>query len=145
MPERPGDPYRNNHFRVTIDNIASIDFAEITLPEGTAEIVEYREGGDKGPARKLVGTIRYSNLILRRGVTASNDLFAWWSNISNGISDRRNIAIALLDNELNEVKRWRITNAWPCRFAVSPLIAGGEAAVLIETLECAVERWDAAS
>jgi phage tail-like protein len=145
MAERPGDPYRNNLFRVMIDGIAAIDFAEVILPEGTAEIVEYREGGDKGPTRKLVGIRKFSNLTLKRGVTSSNDLANWWKNIANGISDRRNILVALLDNELNEVKSWKITNAWPCRFAVSPLIAGGEACVLIETLECAVEGWEVAS
>ena len=144
MPERPGDPYRNNHFSVTIDQIAHIDFAEVILPEGMAEVVPYREGGDKGPARKLVGSIQYSNLILRRGITTSTDLFAWWKNISTGVSDRRNIVVALLDNELNEVKRWNIVNAWPCRFAVSPLVAGGEAEIAIETLELAVEGMDMA-
>jgi phage tail-like protein len=144
MAERPGDPYRNNHFRVLIDGVADIDFAEVILPEASAEIVDYREGGDKGPTRKLLGAVRYSNLVLRRGVTQSIDLFAWWRNIANGVSDRRNIAVVLLDNELNEVKRWVISHAWPCRFAVSPLIAPGEATVLIETLECAVERLDQA-
>jgi phage tail-like protein len=144
MPERPGDPYRNNHFSVTIDQIASIDFAEVILPEGIAEIVPYREGGDKGPARKLVGSIQYSNLVLRRGIATSTELFAWWKNISSGVSDRRNISVVLLDNELNEVKRWNIVNAWPCRFTVSPLVAGGDAEVAIEALELAVEGMDMA-
>jgi phage tail-like protein len=144
MTERPGDPYRNNHFRVMIDGVEAIDFAEVILPEATAEIVEYREGGDKGATRKLVGAVRTSNLVLRRGITPSNELFDWWKNIREGIADRRNIAVVLLDDELNEVKRWSLTNAWPCRFAVSPLLAVGEARVAVETLECAVEGMDIA-
>ncbi len=144
MSERPGDPYRNNHFRVIIDGVEAIDFVEVILPEATAEIVEYREGGDKGATRKLVGAVRYSNLVLRRGVTQSNALFDWWKNIGEGVSDRRNIAVVLLDNELTEVKRWNLANAWPCRYAASTLIAVGEARVVVETLECAVERLDVA-
>jgi len=144
MPERPGDPYRNNHFRVLIDQVEASDFAEVILPEGIVEVVEYREGGDKGAARKLIGAVRFSNLTLRRGITPSNELFDWWRNIRDGISDRRNISVVLLDAELNEVKRWNFTNAWPCRYAASPLHAIGDAAVAVETLECVVERLDVA-
>jgi phage tail-like protein len=135
------EPYANNHFRVEIDGIQATDFAEIVLPEARADIIEYREGGDR-TARKFPGAIHFSNLVLRRGVVQANELFQWWNNVANGIADRRNVAVVLLDGQLQPVKRWAISGALPARFAISPLVALGEASTVIETLECAIERFE---
>ena len=58
----------------------------------------------------------------------------------NGTPDRRNGVIVLLDTDLTEVRRWSFTDAWPCRYDVSPLAGRGEETV-IETLELAVESF----
>jgi phage tail-like protein len=141
MPTRPGDPFANNHFQVEIDGIANLDFAEVVLPEARVDVIEYREGADR-TSHKVIGTLHYSNLVLRRGVSASNDLFLWWRNVANGIADRRNIGVTLLDAEFQPVKRWAIGGVWPASYAVAPLVAVGEAVALIETLECAAETFD---
>jgi phage tail-like protein len=141
MPS-PAEPHSNHRFRVEIDGIASLDFAEVALPEACAEVVEYREGGDRR-TRKIPGAVKFSNLTLRRGVTQSSALFDWWASTADGAPDRRNVSIVLLDEQLQPVKQWKISGAWPARYLLAPLIANGEAAALIETLECAVEDFRA--
>jgi phage tail-like protein len=143
MTRRNGDPFGNNHFRVEIDGAPALDFSEVTLPEAYVDIVEYREGAAPTP-HKLPGAMHLTNLVLRRGVSDSRDLFLWWSNIASGQPDRRNLAVILLDEQRQDVKRWVIHNAFPVRYSVAPLIGGSHGESLVETLECAVEGFDTA-
>jgi phage tail-like protein len=139
----PVNPYLNNRFQVEIDGLATHDFAEVVLPEARTDVVEYREGGDR-IARKVAGAVHVSNLVLRRGITQSNDLFAWWKTVADGQADRRNMSIILLDQQGQEVKRWNIFAAWPARYSVAPLVALEGDIALMETLECAVEGFEVA-
>jgi phage tail-like protein len=133
----------NCRFQVQISGIAVSDFDEVILPDGRAEIAEYREGNEKTP-QKAAGAVSYGNLILRRGVTASdNELYQWWQNVAGGTTDRRTVSVSLLDGQLNPVKTWQITNAWPARYAIGSLIAIDGNVTLMETLECAVEGFSA--
>ena len=136
------EPHTNHRFRVEIDGVSGVDFAEVVLPEARAEIIEYREGGDRR-AHKIPGATHLGVLTLKRGVTQSQDLFAWWSNVASGAPDRRNVSVVLFDGQGQPVKQWRISGAWAARYVVAPLVANGEAAALIETLECAVEDFQA--
>jgi phage tail-like protein len=141
MPGSRHDPYRNFNFTVEIDGIGAAGFSEVIFPSSTIGIVEYREGGDKASAtRKLPGRVHYGNVVLRRGVSQSADLWNWWNTLRNGTVDRRDGVIVLLDSDLQAVRRWVFGGAWPCRYDVSPLAGRGEETV-IETLELAVESF----
>jgi phage tail-like protein len=141
MPGSRHDPFRNFNFIVEIEGIASSSFSEVEFPSSTIGVVEYREGGDKvSSSRKLPGRVHYSNLVLKRGVTQSTDIWDWWNTLRNGTPDRRNGVIVLLDAQLQEVRRWSFTGAWPCRYDVSALAGTGEETV-IETLELGVDSF----
>ena len=62
--------------------------------------------------RKLVGLRKYANIMLKRGYTQNTELWDWYTNIVNGIPDRRNGTIILMDEARNDVMRWNIENAW---------------------------------
>ena len=136
--------YANFRFRVEIDGIAQASFSEVALPETMIEIIDYREGADI-TTRKLPGMRKFSNLTLRRGVTASNELFDWYKSVAEGNTQRRMVVVLLLDEQQNPVKRWIMRNVWPARYAVSPLVAPDGCVVVTETLECAVEHFEAES
>jgi phage tail-like protein len=140
MPEPVN--HLNNRFKVEIDGIGLEDFAEVILPEAYAEVVEYREGTEIG-TRKLPGAVRYGNLVLRRGVTQSQDLFLWWKSVADGAIVRRSVIVILLDERREPVKRWSIRRAWPARYTVSPLVACDGDVTLMESLECATEGFEA--
>jgi phage tail-like protein len=139
------DPYRNFNFLVEIEGLQSSSFSEVVLPSSTVDVVEYREGADvRSSARKLPGRVRYSNLVLRRGVTQSDDLWNWFQAVRDGATSRRSGAVVLLETDRTAVRRWVFQDAWPCRYDVSPLAGqGGE--TVIETLELAVEVFSVAS
>jgi phage tail-like protein len=135
------DPYRNFNFTVEIDGIGLSGFSEVIFPSSTIGVVEYREGSDNiSSSRKLPGRVHYGNVVLRRGVSQSSELWDWWNSVRRGTPDRRNGVILLLDTDLTAVRRWSFSGAWPCRYDVSPLAGRGEETV-IETLELAVESF----
>ena len=134
--------HANHRFTVAIDGVAQAAFSEVGISEASVEVIDYREGNEN-VMRKLPGLRKYSNLTLKRGVTASNDLFDWYKTVAEGNTTRRSVAVTLLDEHQNPVKVWVMRNAWPARYAVSPLIAVDGRVVVTETLECAVESLDA--
>ena len=142
MPVRRDNPYANFNFVVEIDGVESGSFSEVELPEGEIEVIEYREGADRvSSARKLPGRVKYANVVLKRGIAGRTELFEWWKSVRDGVVDRRNVAIVLLDEARSPVQRWRLRDAWPTKLSYSRLDGLGNE-VAIETLELAHEGFD---
>jgi phage tail-like protein len=141
VPTKRDNPYLNFNFLVQLGDEAAAGFSEVELPEGRIEAVEYREGDDPGPARKLPGRVSYGHVVLRRGLAGGTDLFDWWRAVRDGQPDRRDVSIVLLDEARNQVATWRVRNAWPTRLAYSRLDGRGND-VVIETLELAHEGFE---
>jgi phage tail-like protein len=137
------DPYKNFNFRVEIDGIAEAGFSDCTGLESEVSVIEYRQGGDPF-TRKLVGRPRFGNITLKRGVTKSSELQDWHKKILEGLNDRRNVVIILLDDERSEVVRWIAFNAFPRKWEGPQLHANGNE-VAIESLELCCDRIERAS
>lgn len=140
MPSGPRrDPYPNSNFLVEIDGIAVAGFSEVIAPEASVTVIEYREGNEPLTVRKLPGLVGHSNMILKRGVAESTELYEWWRSVESGNIQRRNMSVILLNQRREEVVRWNIREAWPARYqAFSDLNAKGND-VAIETVEIAHE------
>lgn len=107
------DPFRTFNFRVEIDGMTVASFSECSGLTSEGDAVDYREGTDIPlTVRKLTGLRKYTNIVLKRGYSTNDELWSWFRNIANGIADRRNGAIILLDEERNDVMRWSFENAW---------------------------------
>jgi phage tail-like protein len=143
MPNARVDPYKNFNFLVEIDGISIAGFSDCTGLESEVEVIEYREGGDRA-IRKLAGLPRLGDLTLKRGVTRSTELQDWHRKILDGVTDRRSVAVILLDDEHNEVLRWVVLNAFPRKWEGPHLHANGNE-VAIETLELCCEGIERAS
>jgi phage tail-like protein len=138
VPVQRDNPYPNFNFVVDIggDELA---FAEVEIPAGEIDVIEYREGADRTNAsRKLPGRVRYGNVILRRGVDGRLALWEWFKAVRDGQLLRRDVTITLLDEQRQPVQRWLLRDAWPTKYDPSDLNAKGNE-VLIELLELAVE------
>jgi phage tail-like protein len=135
MPVARPDPYPNFNFTVDFGGGAVAGFSEVELPEGSIEVVAYREGSDKtSGARLLPGRVDYGPLVLRRGFAGNTDLYDWWRSLTQGNLDRRDVRVTLLDETRQPAARWRIRRAWPSKYSSSDLNALGNE-VVIETLE----------
>ena len=131
------DPYRNFRFLLEIDGIEGARFSEVTIPDTSSDVVEYREGNEPTTVRKLPGLTKYGNITLKWGITDSMELYEKWRKpVEDGkMGDaRKNVAIILMDEEGNPAARWEFENAWPSKYDAPDLNAKGTD-VAIETLE----------
>lgn len=130
------DPLRNFRFRVEIDNIQLAGFSEVSIGATTTEAIDYREGTDAARVRKLPGLTSFGNVVLRRGVATTLELYNWHKAIVDGAlgSNRRRLAIIVLEDDGTEAARFLVSEAWPTKYAVGELNAKGNE-VFIELLE----------
>ena len=129
------DPFRSFNFRVEIDGLTVGNFSEVSGLSSDGDMVEYREGTDLPlTVRKLTGLRKYNNITLKRGYTENMEIWNWYQNIINGVSDRRNGSIILMNEERNDVMRWNFENGWINKIEGPGLNATGNE-VAIETAE----------
>jgi phage tail-like protein len=135
------DPYKNFNFLVEIDGIAQAGFSECTGLRLEVDVIEYREGGEMSSVRKLPGRSKVGDITLKRGITISKELQDWIQSVRNGVADRRNGAIVLLDDARKPVVRWRFFDAFPRKWEGPNLDAKGSD-VAIETLTLCCENLE---
>ena len=138
-PSPRDDPYTGFNFLVEIDGITVAAFKQVSGLGSETEVIEYRAGSDKAnTVRKLPGLTRYANIVLKRGVTKDAQLWNWRKTVEQGIADRRNGSIVLLDEARSEILRWHFSNGWVAKFSGPDLNAQANE-VAIETIEIAHE------
>jgi phage tail-like protein len=134
------DPYRGYNFRIEINNTAVASFRECSGLTLSTDAVDYREGTDVPlNVRKLTGLRKYTNITLKRGYTQNEDLWNWYKNIVNGVTDRRNGAVVLQDEQHKDVLRWNFVNAWISKWE-GPTMNATSNDVAIETIEITPEQ-----
>ena len=139
------DPYRSFNFRVEIDGLTVGAFSECSGLSSDGDAIDYREGTDKPlTVRKLPGLRKYANISLKRGYTPNTELWAWYRNIVNGVTDRRNGSIILMDEERRDVLRWNFENGWINKIEAPSFKASGNE-VAIESVEIVHEGLTLAS
>ncbi|MEM1188801.1 MAG: phage tail protein [Pseudomonadota bacterium] len=138
------DPYGAFNFRVEIGGVSedgttpSGSFSEVSGLEVEIGVIEYRNGSEDITPRKLPGLVKYSNLQLKRGVTGDVTFWRWIADAIRGRVQRSSMAIVLMDEERNDVMRWRFSRAWPVKYT-GPEFNAANNEVAIETLEIAHE------
>ena len=136
------DPYRGFNFRVEIANTsqAVAAFREVSGLTANVDPVEYRVGNSRDlHVVKLFGLRKYSNIIFKWGITTNNELWTWYKQIVNGIADRRNGAVVLLDEVGADVLRWNFYEAWPCKLDWPAMNATANE-VAVQSLELCAEK-----
>jgi phage tail-like protein len=108
----------------------------ITMEMRTEEITE---GGENSFKHRVPTSVKYSNLVLKRGIaTKDSPLVEWCANTLGGnLSEQietRNIVVSLLDENGDPLKAWSFANAWPVKWSASDLNSMKNE-VVIETLE----------
>ncbi|MFC5741354.1 phage tail protein [Dyella tabacisoli] len=129
------DPYRAFNFLLQIDGIPLGGFSEASGLTAEGDAVDYREGSDKqSNVRKLVGLRKYANITLKRGYTQDTSLWDWYIKIRNGVPDRRNVTIVLMNEARTPVLRWHAENVWINKIEGPSFKASGNE-VAIESVE----------
>jgi phage tail-like protein len=140
------DPYAAFNFELIVTGISNDptavkgSFMEVSGLGVEITPIEYRVGSEDITVRKLPGLKKYTNLVLKWGVTGDVTLWKWILDGLNGVvaNPRPTAAVILLDENRSEVMRWNFRRVWPCKYT-GPGLNAKNNEIAIETLEIAHE------
>ena len=136
MSEFFRDAFPSCRFYVTIGSMPQAVFTEVQGLSVEIKTDDYEEGGANGFVHRLPGRVNVSNLILKRGLTKSNEFFKWLMDVSRGNIRKENITLELYDYLGNPVGSWNFFNAYPVKWS-GPSFTAGSNSIAIESLELA--------
>lgn len=132
--ERDMDKLGENHFVLEITGLAIGAFREIGGLQMEREILEHIEGGSD-IIHKLVGRVKYPNLVLKRGVTDQDELMKWFWQTQD-TPERKDVTVKLVDPSTAVMRTWAFAQAYPVKWSGPTLNAGSDSAAT-EQLELA--------
>ena len=138
-------PFTAFNFAVEINvpdvspKICSAAFSECDGLEMTQEVKTIREGGNNGKQIRLSGPVAYGTLTLKRGMTASFDLWNWFAAALNNPNLRADAEVVLLAADgKTERARFMLARCLPMKLKAPPL-NGTTGTVAIEEFQLVYE------
>jgi phage tail-like protein len=122
----------------SIQHVAVGGFSECSGLESSQKIEEYNEGGRNGAVLKFPGRVSWNNIVLKRGVTLSPDLWDWYYSFVEGRGRRRDGVIALQNDLHLPVQIWNFKRGLPAKWT-GPSMNATQNSVAIESIEIAHE------
>jgi phage tail-like protein len=123
---------------------ATAGFSEISGLEATMDVENYDAGGVNGGALRFLGRIKWSNLVLKRGVIAlrpitdTSDFWTWLQLFLDGQGIRKDGVITLMDESGAPALAWSWRRGLPIKWT-GPTMQAQQSQVAIEQLEIAHE------
>jgi phage tail-like protein len=135
MSKRP-EAHPAFRFAVQIDGITEAVFSECALPSLEVEVEEEKEGGFNRGTHLLPGRVKKGSLTLKRGLTTSSALLAWYVDVMQGKvqENLRQVSVILYDSLGEQVMRWDFSGAYPNKWS-GPKLNSASNEIAIETLE----------
>lgn len=138
-------PFTGFNFAVEINvpgvapKLCSAAFSECDGLEITMDVKTIREGGNNGRQVRLTGALNYGQLTLKRGMTASFDLWEWFKRVLTSPALRADAEVVLLAPDgKTERARFVLARCLPVKLKAPPMNAK-DAMVAIEELQIAYE------
>ncbi|MDD5033804.1 MAG: phage tail protein [Methylococcaceae bacterium] len=130
------------YFQVNIHGMSTehdSGFLEVDGLTVEREVVPIQEGGENRFMHRLPGSLKYQNLILKRGlVVKSSQLAQWCLDVFEPSFEKpltpRDIDVSLLDEQGSPLVTWNFKRAWPIKWKIDSLGAMDNK-IAIETLE----------
>jgi phage tail-like protein len=96
---------------------------------------DYRNGNEMfNTARHVPNSFKNDDVVLKRGLVGSDDLFVWLKGVREGTADSRIVTITVLDEARNPVIVFKLQNAQPKKWTGPTLAAKGGGEVAMEEL-----------
>jgi phage tail-like protein len=143
MPEQ--DPLVSAWFGVEFQGKIQGAFRECTGMGSENEVVESKASGPKGEyiLKKVPGRMKFNNITLKRGITATMDMWKWRKMVEKGEVDeaRTNGSVVMFNPKGEEIARWNLINAWPSKLS-GPTANATNNEIGIEELEITHEGYE---
>jgi phage tail-like protein len=146
------DPYKLYRFLVYFGTgttpVAAV--SKVGSLKRSSDVIEYKQGGD-AIILKGLGRTKYEPITLERGVTQDKDFEAWANaaqvldhgSPSTSLAElRREISIALLNEQAQPVLRYLVHRCWVSEYQALPDLDAGSNTVAIEHIKLENEGWE---
>lgn len=128
------DPSAAYLFRIELDGLLVAGFTEVSGLEAETNVEEYWEGGLNGYVHHFPSATRYPRLVLKRGITSSNELWEWYESVMTGSLKRKDGSVILNDYDGVEIWRWNFFEAYPVKW-IGPELSSSSGQIAFEALE----------
>ena len=119
--------------------VCNAAFSECDGLEMTMEVKTIREGGNNGRQIRLTGPLSYGQLTLKRGMTATFDLWDWFSAMLTNAALRADAEVVVFAADgTTERARFMLTRCVPLKLK-APALNAKDGIVAIEELQLAYE------
>ena len=119
--------------------ICDAAFAECDGLEMTMDVKTIREGGNNGKEIRLTGPLKYGQVTMKRGMTATFDLWNWFELMLTKPDLRADAEVVLFASDgSTEQARFVLSRCVPVKLK-SPALSAKDGAVAIEELQLAYE------
>lgn len=136
------DPLTGYHFYLELDGLVEAQFRECSGLDSESNIIEFKEAGKGGVTviKKVPGELKWSNIVLKRGVTGDMKLWEWRKQVEDGDVDkaRKNGSIVLYDQRNSEIARYNFEAGWPSKIT-GPQLNANNNDIAIEEVTIAHE------
>jgi len=113
------NPLVGFHFAIDIQGVIKGFFTECSGLGSEHEVIEHKVVTEKGQevVMKIPGRLKWENIVLKRGITSSMDIWDWRKQVEDGKVDgaRRDGSIIMFDQTLKEIARWNFERGWPLK------------------------------
>jgi phage tail-like protein len=114
------DPLVGFHFALDFGGKIVGFFTECSGIGSENEVIEHKVTNDSGHeiVMKIPGRLKWENIVLKRGITSSMDIWDWRKEVEQGDlkTARRDGSIMMKDSKLDKtVAQWDFTRAWPVK------------------------------
>ena len=117
MPDtRRPDPMTAFRFHVEIDQLIKAHFSDVSGLTAEIQLHEQKEGGRNDFIHQLPANGKFNNLVLKRGLANSDDLWVWFFNTTQGKVVRKSGRVLLYDAAGKLKCYWNFTNAFPVKW-----------------------------
>lgn len=132
-------------FGLEVDSVVIRQITEVSGLKMEQDVIEYKSNTAAGIYQniKMPGRPKAGEVTLTRGLTLDNSFEKWITDARFGkmATARKGGSIIIFDYEGQEIKRYRMTNAWAKSLEISSLKAG-DTSVLTEKLVITYETLD---
>ncbi|MEL6361614.1 MAG: phage tail protein [Pseudomonadota bacterium] len=136
------DPVTGLNFRIEIDGLSISGVQSIQGLGLSNDAITYREGSDTPSERILPGLLSVRPITISRGISPNKELWNWTNTMVNGATERKAMAIILMNEAREDVVRYELGGCWPTSYEVGPLNAEISVLIAEESITIQCESFD---
>ena len=139
-------PLLTSTFGFELDGVPIANFTGCSGLSVEFDVTEFQSVSTDGKTilRKIPGRPKYTEVVLKRGMTANQDLYKWFKEITDHASTPtyKTASIVLYDENYVEVARFNLDKCWPSKLSGSDLSSGSDDVMVEElTLQHQLLEW----